>query len=224
MSLTYQPQPSNNPPVDPVESRFRNAMTGVLRKPGRGKRAGQWVNSGGEFNNLTQDEVLGRVMKQGSGNSGSGPGGGLRTGGLGLSGGGESGLDWVKRNGPGRYQQPAASAAALPPANPLSPDSNPAMVAGPPASAVGQSAVSPNAVTPTPAAPAAPPSPLQITSVNGAPGTMNDQPVPAPFARPAMPMPVPPGTDGKMQMPAAKKRLPVRVGQGMERGMPVRIA
>lgn len=197
------PEPSNNPPVDPTETRFRNAMTGVLRKPGRGKRAGQWVNSGGEFNNLTQDEVMGRVMKQGSGNSGSGPGGGLRTGGL--SGGGGSGIDWVKRNGPSRYQQPAASAAALPPANPLSPDNNPAMVAGPPASAVGLPAISPNAVTPPPAAPAAPTAPMRITSVNGAPGTMNAQPVPAPFARPDMPMPVPPGTDGKKIMPKVKR-------------------
>ena len=97
-----------------LEQQTRDATSGVLRRPGRGKRAGQWVQSGGEFNNLTQDEVYGRLRARQGGNSGSGPGGGLRTGGLssgglssgGLSSGGlsqGSGIDWLKANGPDRY-------------------------------------------------------------------------------------------------------------------------
>ena len=87
-----------------LEQQTRDATSGVLRRPGRGKRAGQWVQSGGEFNNLTQDEVYGRLRARQGGNSGSGPGGGLSSGSLssgGLSQG--SGIDWLRENGPSRY-------------------------------------------------------------------------------------------------------------------------
>ena len=101
------------PPQSPdLQAQFQNAMTGVLRRPGRGKRKGQWVQSGGQFNNLTEDEIFGRLRARQGGNSGSGPGGGLRTGGL----SGESGIDWLKRNGPSR--SPSAREAVISGAGP----------------------------------------------------------------------------------------------------------
>ena len=82
-----------------LDQQTRDAMKGVLMRPGRGKKASQWVASGSEFNNLTQDEVYGRLRARQGGNSGSGPGGGLRSGGLSQG----SGIDWLHENGPSRY-------------------------------------------------------------------------------------------------------------------------
>ena len=98
------------PPQSPdLQAQFQNAMSGVLRRPGRSKRKGQWVNSGGEFNGLTEGEIYGRLRARQGGNSGSGPGGGLRSGGLGAP----SGIDYVKRGMPSNSGvTPSAAAPA----------------------------------------------------------------------------------------------------------------
>lgn len=90
MSLLSPPQTAS------LQDQFQTVMSGVLRRPGRGKRRSQWVNSGGEFNGLTEGEIYGRLRARQGGNSGSGPGGGLRSGGLGAP----SGIDYVKRGMP----------------------------------------------------------------------------------------------------------------------------
>lgn len=108
-----------SPPQSPdLQTQFQNAMSGVLRRPGRGKRRGQWVNSGGEFNNLTEEETYGRLRARQGGNSGSGPGGGLRSGGLGTP----SGIDYVKRGMPvnGSITPDPVQATTAPP--PVKPD------------------------------------------------------------------------------------------------------
>ena len=84
------------PPQSPdLQAQFQSAMQGVLRRPGKGRRKGQWVLGQGEFSGLSEDEVYGRLRARQGGNSGSGPGGGLRSGGL-----GGSGIDYVKRGMP----------------------------------------------------------------------------------------------------------------------------
>lgn len=170
------------PPQSPdLQAQFQNAMTGVLRRPGRSKRKGQWVNSGGEFNNLTEGEIYGRLRARQGGNSGSGPGGGLRSGGL----SGESGIDWVKRNGPSR--SPSAREAVIAASRELPKKPDTTATTPPPTQGttsttqgtpdiltrpVGEKAPPPPAPVveagpPASAAMPAPVEPLRITNVNG---------------------------------------------------------
>ena len=97
------------PPQSPdLQAQFQSAMQGVLRRPGKGRRKGQWVLGQGEFSGLSEDEVYGRLRARQGGNSGSGPGGGLRSGGL-----GGSGIDYVKRGMPSNSGvTPSAAAPA----------------------------------------------------------------------------------------------------------------
>jgi len=64
-------------------------MLGRLMRPGRGRRKGQMVTSGGKYSGRTVDEIYGKLQK-----GGSGAGGGLRTGSLSEG----SGIDWLKAN------------------------------------------------------------------------------------------------------------------------------
>jgi len=81
--------PEVKAPSNPAQDALNNEMLGRLMRPGRGRRKGQMVTSGGKYSGRTVDEIYGKLQK-----SGSGAGGGLRTGSLSEG----SGIDWLKAN------------------------------------------------------------------------------------------------------------------------------
>ena len=81
--------PEVKAPSNPAQDALNNEMLGRLMKPGRGRRKGQMVTSGGRYSGRTVDEIYGKLQQ-----NGSGPGGGLRTGSLSQG----SGIDWLKAN------------------------------------------------------------------------------------------------------------------------------
>jgi len=81
--------PEVKAPSNPAQDALNNEMLGRLMRPGRGRRKGQMVTSGGKYSGRTVDEIYGKLQK-----GGSGAGGGLRTGSLSEG----SGIDWLKAN------------------------------------------------------------------------------------------------------------------------------
>ena len=81
--------PEVKAPSNPAQDALNNEMLGRLMKPGRGRRKGQMVTSGGRYSGRTVDEIYGKLQQ-----NGSGAGGGLRTGSLSQG----SGIDWLKAN------------------------------------------------------------------------------------------------------------------------------
>lgn len=146
--------PEVKAPSNPAQDALNNEMLGRLMRPGRGRRKGQMVTSGGKYSGRTVDEIYGKLQK-----SGSGAGGGLRTGSLSEG----SGIDWLKANrtsGKALARQEANvgatgdrfKAAPKPVARPAMTQA-PAVVDTKPMNMSGATPVSPQATNPAPSSP-----------------------------------------------------------------------